>query len=124
MRSGEQTNRVSLSYAPNVNNKLKSSFRRKIMEMVYKTQNTLPIYEVTCEVCKAKCFAQTRRKVMIRYNEHLAAIMKKKPSESAVAIRFLDKKHFNFPPSNIKLMKIINNPMYPDAYGSYYIHRN
>lgn len=108
----KSVNRVRITYAPKVTNKLKSTFRRQNMEMVFSTQNKLctmlgsskdktvreeksGIYEITCVVCLEKYFGQTRRQALIRYREHLASIRLNKPLKSSVASHALERLHFN-----------------------------
>lgn len=135
-----KTRRVRVTYAPKVTNKLKSTFRKQNMQLVYSTQNKLGtyfastkdktikeeksgIYEITCS-CSTKYFGQTRRQVLIRYNEHLSAIRLNQPSKSAVAAHALDELHLNFSPTNLKLKKVVTNATLLDAYESFYIHKH
>lgn len=137
----KSVNRVRITYVPKVTNKLKSTFRRQNMEMVFSTQNKLctmlgsskdktvreeksGVYEITCSVCLEKYFGQTRRQALIRYREHLAAIKLNKPSKSSVASHSLERLHFNFTAESMKLIKVVNNASTLDAYESYYIHRH
>lgn len=138
-REKEKTNRICLTYAPSITNRLKSTFRRQKMEIVYRTQNKLGsclgstkdkigsmeksgIYEVTCGDCGAVYYGQTRRQISIRYKEHLASIRKNKPNESSIAEHSLKNLHFDFKDSNIKVKKAIMNSMQLDAYESLFIH--
>lgn len=140
-KSMKKINRVRLTYAPRITNKLKQTFRRRDMEIVFSTQNKLctmlgstkdeiikekksGIYEITCSHCGEKYFGQTRRQMMIRFKEHLRAIKNNKPSESAVAFHALDKLHLNLSTLNVQLKKVINDPRTLDAYESYYIYKH
>ena len=144
----ENVNRVCLTYAPIVTNKLKSMFKRQEMQIVYRTQNKLSnflgstkdkpkmleksgIYQITCSCCGFFYYGQTRRQAQIRYKEHLASIKNNLPSKSSVAEHALTNLHLNFKKietavekKEFKLLKVVMNPMRLDAYESYYIHRH
>lgn len=137
----KNVHRVRVTYAPKATNKLKSTFQRQQMEMVFSTQNKLctmlsgtkdktikeqksGIYEVTCPVCNSKYYGQSRRQVIIRYNEHVRAIKLNQPSKSSVAAHALNELHLNFTPENVKVKKVVMNPHLLDAYESYYIHKH
>lgn len=144
----ENVNRVCLTYSPKLTNKLKSTFRKQEMQLVYRTQNKLSnflgstkdkpktleksgIYQIVCSCCGSIYYGQSRRQVQIRYKEHLASIKNNKPSKSSVAEHALTNLHLNFKPidkavekKEFKLLKVVMNPMRLDAYESYYIHRH
>lgn len=143
----EKINRVCLTYAPRITNKLKSVFRKQKLQIVYRTQNKLSnalgstkdkiklleksgIYKITCS-CLAEYYGQTRRQAQIRHREHLAYIRNNQPSRSSVAEHALTNLHLNFKKADeaietkeLALLKVVVNPMRLDAYESYYIHRH
>lgn len=140
-KADKKVNRLRLTYVPKATNKLKSTFQRQDMEIVFSTQNKLctmltgtkdktvkeqksGIYEITCPVCGSIYYGQTRRQVIIRFNEHVTAIKLNQPSKSAVADHSLKELHFNFTPENVKVKKVVRNPHLLDAYESYYIHKH
>lgn len=140
--------RVCLTYAPKLTNKLKSAFRKQDLQLVYRTENKISnflgstkdkmkvleksgIYQITCSCCQSTYYGQTRRQVRIRYKEHLANIKNNQPSKSSVAEHAITNSHLNFKEvdeafdkKELKLLKVVMNPMRLDAYESYYIHRH
>lgn len=137
----EEMMRVRLTFAPKITNKLKNTFKRQNLQIVYSTQNKLctlfettkdkiekneksGIYEITCENCPAKYYGQTRRSVKTRYKEHLRAIKIKNIADSAVAVHAVNNKHWNFDDSNVELIKPVSDPRYLDAYESFFIYNH
>lgn len=137
----EKKQRVRLTFLPKITNKLKNSFRKQNMEIVYSAELKLGtllgspkdktekleksgIYEIVCEECLASYYGQTRRRVSKRYKEHMACIKNNCPTKSAVALHALNNLHLNMESYNVKLKKDVKDSRYLDAYESYYIHKH
>ena len=130
--------RVSITFAPTITNKLKTTFKRNNMEMVFSNPfklknllNTLKdktdpldkagIYQISCGVCSRKYYGQTKRSIKRRYCEHKQYVINNEPRKSAFASHVLEQQHLPVSSSEVHLVKCINDERKLDAYESMYI---
>jgi len=134
--------RVSVTYAPNITNKLKNTFENFNIRMVHSNDKKLRtvlgstkdkihateksgIYQINCSTCDAKYIGQTRRSLKKRFDEHHRSV-KNKETDKAIAAHIFDldntapHKIISFD-ENVKLIKQVTNPIKLDAYESIYI---
>lgn len=131
--------RVSMSFVPEITNKLKKKFNEHGFDIVYKNNNKLcnylgstkdktndldksGIYAVKCNDCGKEYFGQTKRSIKKRFNDHLACIRLNQPSRSAVAAHVIKETH-NVSVDNVRVLKQVRNEMQLDAYESFYIQK-
>lgn len=133
--------RVSVSYIPQITNKLKNIFNEFDMSLVYKNNNKLSdllgntkdkkseleksgIYRISCSECNAVYVGQTRRTVLKRFNEHLKHIEHKRVRKSAFAAHAIFNEHLNVNTDNVELLRSVRDEKRLDAYECVYIHKN
>lgn len=133
--------RVSITFAPEITNGLKSVFHRNNMQLVFsnpfKLKNQLKtikdktdkldkpgIYRLTCSDCDSNYYGQSKRSVRKRFGEHEKYIRNNEPRKSAFAANALEHQHLQISEENISVLKCVNNEQKLDAYESMYIHRD
>lgn len=133
--------RVSVSYIPEITNKLKRVFNDFNMALVYKNNNKLSdllgstkdkkenleksgIYRIKCSYCDAVYVGQTRRTVRKRLADHIKYIEKRQTQSSAFAAHAIQNKHLNVTTENVELIKNVRDERRLDAYECVYIRKN
>lgn len=139
LEKSEKT-RVSVSYIPEITNKLKRIFNKCNLSIVYKSKNKLSdllgstkdkkdslqksgIYRIQCNECNAVYIGQTKRAVITRFKEHLKCIKNKQMNKSAFAAHALQNGHLNITTDNVKLIKSVSDERRLDAYECVYIKK-
>lgn len=134
----EEMKRVSMSYVPQITNKIGHKFRDHNMQIVYRNNNKIAnllgsvkdkteplkksgIYCISCGDCDKKYYGQTKRSIEKRFKEHSAYINKRQCTRSALAEHVWSEGHFNVSLANVKLIKQVNDNRLLNAYESYYI---
>jgi len=141
----QKEQRVSICYAPNITNKLQTTFKQSNIKLAYTnnyklgsrlgcTKDTVPtrqrsgIYEISCSDCDAKYIGQTRRALHTRISEHLRSIKNRELHKAIPAHVFdPDNEHLHRITSfdeNVKLIKPVTNSRKLDAYESIFISTN
>jgi len=137
----EQKQRVSLTFAPSVTNKLKQVFNGHDLEIVYRNDRKLQsllgstkdktdslkksgVYTIKCQVCERRYYGQTKRSLEERFKEHLQCVRLNQPQRSAVASHVLIDGHEGIDKSSLQLLKQVNDERKLDAYEAYYIQRD
>lgn len=137
----EQNQRVALSFAPNLTNKLKKKFKEHSLDIVYRNNNKLcnlldstkdkttdlkksGIYAVKCNDCDDEYIGQTKRSIEKRFSDHLTCIRLNRPVCSAVAAHALKNNHRIDKDTGVRLVKAVMREQQLDAYESFFIQRN
>jgi len=135
----EQKQRVSLTFAPNITNKLKKSFNDHNLEIVYKSDRKLAcllgsakdktselkksgVYTVKCGNCERVYYGQTKRSVEERFKEHMQCIRLNQPQRLAIASHVLLDGHENVNIGSVKLLKQVNDERQLDAYKRRFLY--
>jgi hypothetical protein len=135
-----QLKRVSMSYVPEVTDKIKTVFKQHNMEVVCSSDNKLKailgstkdkvdilkktgIYEVTCGDCEDRYIGQTKRNIHTRFKEHLSHIKYNRPTKSCVAAHALNNDHFDVSLAHLALKKSVYKIDKLDAWESYLINK-
>jgi len=137
----QQKQRVSMSFAPEITNKLKKSFNEHNMQIVYKSDRKLSnllgsakdkipklqksgIYTIKCGDCNRKYYGQTKRTIDERYKEHMQCVRLNQPNKSAVATHILIDGHVNITKDNVNLLRQVHDQRQLDAYEAFYIQKD
>lgn len=133
--------RVSMQFAPNITNKLKSVFTQHNFELVYRNDSKLSnlfgstkdktpnleksdIYYYECCECKRKYYGQTKRSIETCFKDHCACIRLNHPYKSAIASHVLIDGHENINKENLCLLRQVNDDRRLDAYEAFHIQRD
>lgn len=130
----EQTQkyRVSMSFFPQITNKLKTKMAEHQLEIVYKSEKKIAnllgstkdktptnqksgVYSIECEICHRKYYGQTKRSIETRFKDHCACIRLNQPTKSAVASHVLLDGHEDININNLCLAKQVNDNRRLDA---------
>lgn len=132
---------LKMTFAPTITNHLKIPFKKHNLKPVFSSNHRLKdilgstkdktpatelsgIYQYNCDQCPKVYIGQTKRNVSVRFNEHLNHTRLNQPTKSAIAHHAITENHRPVLPSNIKIIKQVNNPIYLDAFESFYIQQN
>lgn len=81
------------------------------------------IYKVTCKACNCEYLGQSKRQVLVRYEEHIRHIKKNRPNKSAVALHAIKNLHLNINDYTLSLVKPVNENYKLDAWESLIIQK-
>lgn len=140
-KTEDSIKKVSVTFAPTLTNKLKTTFKQNNMQIVYsnpfKLKNQListkdkkenldkpGIYEIKCNICHRKYYGQTKRSVKQRFAEHEKYIHNNEPRRSAFALHAVTEKHIPVSIDDVRLLKCVNDDRKLDAYESMYIYKD
>lgn len=140
-RESTQKQRVSMHFAPNITNNMKSKLAEHGYEIVYRNENKLSnllgstkdrmpninksgIYCYECSECGRKYYGQTKRSIEVRFKDHCACIRLNHPNKSAIASHFLIDGHENVNIENLTLLRQVKDERRLDAYEAYQIQRD
>ncbi|XP_055846975.1 uncharacterized protein LOC129912629 [Episyrphus balteatus] len=122
--------RVSMTFAPDITNGLKTVFHRNKMSLVFsnkfKLKNKLTsvkdkkdnleksgVYEIKCK-CGRKYYGQTKRSVATRFKDHQNYIKNNDSKKSAIAAHALHEQHLPITLNDVRLLASV-----ADALGNY-----
>jgi hypothetical protein len=130
---------ISLPFVPPLTNKLNNELQKFGFKIAYNNYGKLGdllgtakdkvtdddeksgIYKIECSTCDAMYIGQTKRKLKIRYKEHLEDVKKTVNDEKPLAKHSIEQNH---PIGQLTLLKAVAKPYQLDAYESMYLHKN
>lgn len=130
--------KFKVTHFPFWTNKFKRIFRKvrrqiipssanKIKNFLCNNKDPIPkheksgIYQIKCKTCSKSYIGQSRRKVKIRWKEHLRHIRYNESEKSAVALHFLENLDHELSEENFSLLKEVQFPYDLDAWESLYM---
>lgn len=131
--------RSTITYYPELSQKIKRIFKRSNVELVEKSERKLcnllgstkdkvenlqksGIYSLKCDNCELSYIGQTRRPILTRYKEHFGHITKNRPEKSSVADHVISTGH-SVSLGGLSLLKQVNHTGRLDAFESFYIEK-